>query len=67
MHHVETAANESGNLRLLEHGQASRVEHCRLPDVFHQRIIRADDFVAAIAGAGFNQQQVCWSIIVFVF
>jgi hypothetical protein len=37
------------------------------PDVIHHRIIRADDFIASNAEAGFNEQQVCWSIIVFIF
>jgi hypothetical protein len=37
------------------------------PDVIHHRITRADDFIAENAEAGFNEQQVCWSVIVFVF
>jgi hypothetical protein len=37
------------------------------PDVIHQRIIRADEFITANSEAGFNEQQVCWSIIVFIF
>jgi hypothetical protein len=37
------------------------------PDVIHQRIIRADEFITANSEAGFNEQQVCGSIIVFVF
>jgi hypothetical protein len=37
------------------------------PDAIHHRIVRAKDFVASNAEAGFNEQQVCWSIIVFLF
>src|ERR1035438_7861184 len=37
------------------------------PDVIHQRIIRADEFITANSEAGFNEQQICWSIIVFIF
>jgi hypothetical protein len=37
------------------------------PDVIHHRIIRADEFIASNSEADFNEQQVCWSIIVFIF
>jgi hypothetical protein len=57
--------------RRIEDGQPvivyTSVEDPSLPDVVHHRIIRADDFLAANAEAGFNEQQVCWSIIVFLF
>ena len=43
------------------------VEDPTRPDILHHRIIRADEFVSANAEAGFNEQQVCWSIIVFLF
>lgn len=43
------------------------VEDPSSPDVIHHRTIRADEFVAANSEAGFNEQQVCWSIIVFTF
>jgi hypothetical protein len=43
------------------------VEDPTSPDVIHHRTIRADEYVAANSEAGFNEQQVCWSIIVFVF
>jgi hypothetical protein len=43
------------------------VEDPARPDILHHRIIRADEFISANAEAGFNEQQVCWSIIVFVF
>ncbi len=36
-------------------------------DVIHQRTIRADEFITANSEAGFNEQQVCWAIIVFIF
>lgn len=37
------------------------------PDVIHHRIVRADEFVAVNSERGFNEQQICWSIIVFLF
>lgn len=43
------------------------VEDPTSPDVIHHRTIRTDEYVAANSEAGFNEQQVCWSIIVFVF
>jgi hypothetical protein len=43
------------------------VEDPDSPDVIHHRIIRADDFIAANAEAGFNEQQTCRAIIVFLF
>jgi hypothetical protein len=57
--------------RRIENGQTviigASLEDPRLPDVIHHRIIRSDDFLAANAEAGPNEQQVCWSIIVFMF
>ncbi|MGH9547752.1 MAG: hypothetical protein ACRD3W_00190, partial [Terriglobales bacterium] len=43
------------------------VEDLASPDVIHHRIIRADKFISANSEAGFNEQQLCWSIIVFIF
>ncbi len=43
------------------------IEDPSSPDVIHHRIIRASEFVSANAETGFNEQQVCWSIIVFLF
>ena len=43
------------------------VEDPSSPDVIHQRVIKADDFITANADAGFNHQQICWAIIVFTF
>lgn len=43
------------------------VEDPNSPDVIHHRIIRADEFLDTNAEANFNEQQICWSIIVFVF
>lgn len=43
------------------------VEDPSRPDILHHRIIRADDFASTNAEAGFNEQQICWSIIVFLF
>ena len=57
--------------RRIENGQTiimrASLEDPTRPDVIHQRIIRADEFIAANSEAGFNEQQVCWSIIVFIF
>jgi len=43
------------------------VEDLASPDVIHHRLIRADEFISANSEAGFNEQQLCWSIIVFMF
>jgi hypothetical protein len=43
------------------------VEDPDSPDIIHHRIIKADDFIAANAEAGFNEQQTCRAIIVFLF
>ena len=43
------------------------VEDPTRPDVIHHRIIRADEFIAVNSESGFNEQQLCWSIIVFIF
>jgi hypothetical protein len=43
------------------------VEDPESPDVIHHRIIRAAEFLATNSEAGFNEQQVCWAIVAFVF
>jgi hypothetical protein len=43
------------------------VEDPSRPDVLHHRIIRADEFINVNSEAGFNEQQVCWAIVVFIF
>ncbi|MGH9830962.1 MAG: hypothetical protein ACREDR_47765 [Blastocatellia bacterium] len=43
------------------------VEDPTRPDVIHHRIIRADEFIDVNSEARFNEQQVCWGIIVFLF
>lgn len=43
------------------------VEDPGRPDVIHHRIIRADEFINVNSETGFNEQQVCWAIIVFLF
>lgn len=57
--------------RRIENGQPvivwASVEDPSRPDVLHHRITRADDFVAVNSESGFNEQQLCWSIIVFLF
>jgi hypothetical protein len=57
--------------RRIENGQPvivwASVEDPTRPDVIHHRIIRADEFITANSEAGFNEQQVCWSIIVFLY
>jgi hypothetical protein len=43
------------------------VEDPSRPDVLHHRIIRADEFINVNSEAGYNEQQVCWGIVVFIF
>ena len=43
------------------------VEDPSSPDVIQHRIIRADEFIRVNSEGSFNEQQVCWSIIVFLF
>jgi hypothetical protein len=43
------------------------VEDPGRPDVLHHRIIRADEFINVNAEAGYNEQQICWAIVVFIF
>ena len=43
------------------------VEDPARPDVLHHRIIRAEEFLNVNSEAGFNEQQVCWAIVVFIF
>lgn len=37
------------------------------PDVLHHRIIRADEFINVNSEAAYNEQQICWAIVVFIF
>lgn len=37
------------------------------PDVIHHRIIAVESFLRDNAERGFNHEQVCWSIITFIF
>jgi hypothetical protein len=57
--------------RRIENGQPvivwASLDDPTRPDVIHHRIIRADEFITANSEAGFNEQQVCWSIIVFIY
>ena len=57
--------------RRIENGQPviawASVEDPASPDVIHHRIIRATDFIQVNSEGGFNEQQICWSIIVFAF
>jgi hypothetical protein len=43
------------------------VEDPARPDVLHHRIIRADEFINVNSEAGYNEQQVYWTIVVFIF
>lgn len=45
----------------------SSLEDPSSPDVIHNRIMRSSDYVADNMQCGFNERQVCWSIIVFIF
>lgn len=57
--------------RKIENGQEVvmliSVEDPSRPDVLHHRVVRASDFIADNAEAGFNEQQMCRGIIVFIF
>jgi hypothetical protein len=37
------------------------------PGIIHNRISHSDEYIRENSEAGYNEQQVCWSIIVFVF
>ncbi|MFH1344499.1 MAG: hypothetical protein ABIL01_25370 [Pseudomonadota bacterium] len=43
------------------------VEDPSRPDVLHHRVIRADEFIKVNAETGYNEQQVCCAIVVFIF
>ena len=43
------------------------VEDPSSPDVLHHRIIRSNEFVSQNLEAGFNEQQLCRGILVFIF
>jgi hypothetical protein len=43
------------------------VEDPASPDVILQRITRTDDFITANAEGGFNEQHICWAIIIFIY
>ena len=43
------------------------VEDPSSPEVIHHRIFRTDEFITMNSEASFNEQQVCWAIIVFIF
>jgi len=45
----------------------SSLEDPARPDVIHHRIIRTDEFIAVNSERAFNEQQVCWAIVVFIF
>jgi hypothetical protein len=57
--------------RKIEDGQPvmvwTSVEDPTRPDIIHQRIVRADEFINLNSEAAFNEQQICWAIIVFIF
>jgi hypothetical protein len=57
--------------RHIEDGQPvivwTSLEDPSSPDVLHNRITRSDEFIRLNSEAGFNEQQICWSIIVFLF
>jgi hypothetical protein len=57
--------------RRIEEGQPvvvwTSLEDPSRPDIIHNRIMRSEEFIRANSEAGFNEQQICWSIIVFIF
>ena len=57
--------------RKIENGQEvvvwDSMEDPTQPDVIHSSIRKSTVYLADNAEAGFNEQQICWSIIVFMF
>jgi hypothetical protein len=57
--------------RRIEDGQPvivwTSLEDPSRPDIIHNRITRSDEFIRSNSEAGLNEQQICWSIIVFLF
>lgn len=57
--------------RKIEEGQpvivCTSFEDPSSPDIIHNRITRSDEFLRLNSAAGFNEQQICWSIIVFIY
>lgn len=57
--------------RKIENGQEvivwNSLEDPSKPDIIHNRIIRANEFIAVNSEGAFNEQQVCWAIIVFIY
>ncbi|HTB02470.1 MAG TPA: hypothetical protein VK804_18545 [Bradyrhizobium sp.] len=57
--------------RRIEEGQPvivwTSLEDPSRPDIIHNKITRSDEFIRANSEAGFNERQICWSIIVFIF
>jgi hypothetical protein len=57
--------------RRIEEGQPvivwTSLEDLTSPDIIHNRITRSEEFIRLNSEAGFNEQQICWSIIVFLF
>ncbi len=69
--HRQLARVQRPTGRRIEDGQPvmiyASIEDPNSPDVIHHRIIRAEQFLSVNAEAGFNEQQVCWSITVLLF
>lgn len=57
--------------RRIEDGQPVTVwtslEDPRSPDIIHNRIMRSEEYIRSNSETGSNEQQICWSIIVFLF
>lgn len=45
----------------------SSYEDPKQPDILHHRTIRVDDFLQDNSENGFNEKQISWAIIVFIF
>ncbi|MFG1228626.1 hypothetical protein [Xanthobacter wiegelii] len=43
------------------------IEYPSLPDIIHNSIRKSSAYVDDNAEAGFNEQQICWAIIIFIF
>lgn len=69
--HLQTARVQRPTGSRIKDGQPvimyTSIEDPRSSDVIHHRIMRTNEFIRDNSEANFNEQQVCWSIIVFLF
>ena len=57
--------------RVIKNGQPvitwTSIEDPTFPDIIHTHVTKADEYIQKNSEADFNEQQICWSIIVFIF